>query len=84
MLPEERSDGKSAKSNSYVDNLKSPRGKRKFSTWARKNSSDLSYDSSEVSFDSSEEFFLSSEEIAISSGTIWEIPRRKSESIGAI
>ena len=47
MLYEERSDGKGAKSNSYVDNLKSPRGKRKFSTWARNKTSEESNETSE-------------------------------------
>ena len=42
MLYEERSDGKGAKSNSYVDNFKSPRGKRKFSTWTRHETSEES------------------------------------------
>ena len=49
MLYEERSDGKGAKSNSYVDNLKSPREKRKFSTWARNETSEESNETSEES-----------------------------------
>ena len=49
MLYEERSDGKGAKSNSYVDNLKSPREKRKFSTWTRNETSEESNETSEES-----------------------------------
>ena len=44
-------------SNIHVGNLKSPRGYFLFSTWASKNSS-------EVSFDSSEEFFIPHVEIS--------------------
>ena len=48
----------SIQNDSHVESLKSPRGYFLFSTWGRKNTSEVSFDSSEVSFDSSEEFFL--------------------------
>ena len=49
MPPEERSGRKGTKSNSHVDIFKSPRGKRKFSTWARNKTSEESNETSEES-----------------------------------
>ena len=47
-----------AKKQSHLGNSKSPRGCFSFSTWGRKNSSEISFHSSEVSFHSSEVLFL--------------------------
>ena len=63
---------------------KSLEGYLSFSTEEMKNSSEEWNETSEEWNETSEEFFRSSEEIGISSGTIWEIPRIKSESIETI
>ena len=54
--------------------LEYPRGKSQISTWASKNSSEVSFDSSEVSFHSSEVLFRAHVEIFSSLRGDFEIP----------
>ena len=67
------------------------RGYFLFSTWAWKNSSDLSFDSSdlsfdssEVSFDSSEEFLLTHVDIYFYPGSYWGNSSEEMEVTGVI
>ena len=70
MLPEDRSGRKGAKSNSHVENLKSPRGREKILRTYH-----LILPKYHLILPKN--FSFPPEEIEISSGTIWEIPRRE-------